>query len=485
MITLLGYKLNKSKLTEDDIENLKNKLTVKPKMSKDFEDTVEKYCILRESKNNFYLPRYFGINAYGLEQKFDNCLSFNCNKIETTFKGSLRNEQLDIINNIMPKIYSAGGGIISLPCGYGKTVLALYILSKLNLKTIILVHKTFLQDQWIQRIKEFIPNASVGIIKQNIIDTNNDITIGMIQSLSMKNYDKKLLKGFGLIIVDECHHIAAKVFYQCLNKINAKYTLGLSATPIRKDGLTKVIKWYLGDFIYKIDNEVNTKTKVYKINFYIDNPELFVEKKMMFNGKHIINIPKMVTNLTKIKERNNIIINVILYYITQKRNILLLSGRIEHLHLLKNIIDKTLQENNNKDIITSLYTGSVSKESRQFAEQNSNLIFASYSMAHEGLDIPRLNTIILATPQNDVTQSIGRIMRTNKINEHNIINPHIIDICDELSIFNSYNRKRNNLYDKNEYLSDVLYSDGTRYNKNHIGDSDKLSDIKLDAFFKK
>jgi superfamily II DNA or RNA helicase len=119
---------------------------------------------------------------------------------------------------------------IQLPPGFGKTVMALYLISKLKVKTLIIVHKEFLMNQWKERIAQYIPNCSVGIIKQKKVESNNDIVIASLQSLCMRSYDEDVFKDFGFLIIDECHHVGAQVFSKALFKVNFKYTLGLSAT---------------------------------------------------------------------------------------------------------------------------------------------------------------------------------------------------------------------------------------------------------------
>ena len=127
----------------------------------------------------------------------------------------------------------------------GKTVIALNIISKLKTKTLVIVHKGFLVEQWIERIQQFLPKARIGKIQGQIIDIEDkDIVIGMLQSLSMKEYPQNMFKEFGLLIVDEVHHIAAEVFVRSLFKIITKNVLGLSATIQRKDGLSKYLKCF-------------------------------------------------------------------------------------------------------------------------------------------------------------------------------------------------------------------------------------------------
>ncbi len=147
---------------------------------------------------------------------------------------------LKYINNL-----EQGGGLLDLPCAWGKTSASLYIISQLKKKTIVIVHKEFLMNQWIERIQQFLPNAKIGKIQGQVIDIEGkDIVLGMLQSLSMKDYPASMFDSFGLTIIDEVHHISSEVFSCALFKLVTKYTLGLSATMNRSDGTTKVFKIY-------------------------------------------------------------------------------------------------------------------------------------------------------------------------------------------------------------------------------------------------
>jgi len=438
MITNQGYRIEKDKVPEEVL----NKLIVKKSVSKNFADTVHEYNLLRQSEKYYYLPRYFGIKEVGPAE-----IKIPYQKITATFNGTLRDQQQEIMNIVYPKLLKSNGGLISLPCGFGKTVLALYILCKLKVKTLILVHQKNLLDQWIERISQYIkeyggdePAKTVGKLQQKMVETDKDIVIGMLQTLCSRNYTRDQLKDFGLIIVDECHHIAAEVFCTALDKLNAIYTVGLSATPTRKDGLTKVLKWYLGEFLYKIECRQNSAVNIFKIYYETDDP-LFREETQKRGWDTFPSIPKMTTNLTKIKERNELIINILLYYSKLDRNIMLLSERVDHLKLLKKTFD-TITKNK---INTGLYIGATKPDERERIEKESRIIFGSYKIAQEGLDIKRLDTLIMCSPQKDITQPIGRVMRCQNIASH------IIDISDKLSVFCNYSRARDRIYRKGNY----------------------------------
>jgi superfamily II DNA or RNA helicase len=353
----------------------------------------------------------------------------------------------------MQRMTDIGGGLLSLPCGFGKTVIALYIAYLLKVKTLVMVHKTFLQDQWIDRAKSFT-TARMGLIRQSVIDiTDKDIVIGMIQSITKRSYNPAIFSEFGLIIVDECHHIASRVFSQAMFKSGARYTLGLSATPERADGLTKVIHWHIGPMLYKKEGTNISHVSALKFNMIITDP-LFVEKTQRYQGETLPSVPKMVSNLCQIVKRNQLIVDIIdiLRKYTQ-RKILVLSGRISHLELLKNTIDQHIAIDTAENTLlpdeyhTCYYIGRNTQEERQIAEKTGDLIFASYEMAQEGLDIDRLDTIILATPKKNVVQAIGRVMRKATDNT-----PMIIDISDNLSVFFGQGFARKKLYQKNNYI---------------------------------
>lgn len=452
-----GYHVKKSLLSDDELNELKKFLTVKPKVHDYCQESAE-YSLYHESEEYIRIPRYVG------KKKFVN-LKFNDKHVEKSkfnFLSNLRDYQIDITDECLRYTKKYGGGILSVPPGRGKTIMALYMAAKLGLKTLVIVHKTFLQDQWIERAKQFT-NAKIGYIRQNIIDIDGcDIVIGMLQSLSMRDYDDDVFKGFGYVVVDETHHIASKVFSRALFKAGAKYTLGLSATPIRADGLSYVLDWFLGKMMYREEARVNTQVVVKKLNYKSDD-KLFTEQKSWVNGKMRPSFVKMTSNLIELNERNEHIINVIKCMINKNsvRKVLILSSRIKHLEDLKGSIDTYIQKKILEgslcegEINTSFYIGSLSQSQRKEAETDADIIFASYGMAEEGLDIDRLNTVIFATSKKNVEQAAGRIMR--KILGASELKPLIIDFNDSLSIFNSQGMARTKWYKKCKYKIDEYY----------------------------
>ena len=302
----------------------------------------------------------------------------------------------------------------------------------------VIVHKSFLLNQWIERISQYLPNASVGRIQGQIIDIEGkDIVIGMLQSLSMKEYDSNLFKSFGLTIVDEVHHISSEVFSRSLFKIITKYTLGLSGTMTRKDGLTKVFKMYLGDILYK--SKLNSEHKVLvKAIEYITNDEEFNEVEYDYRGN-----PKfstMITKLCKFNRRSEYILNIIEKELELNNNQQIIV--LAHNKSLLTYLHDAISHRNIASV--GYYIGGMKEEHLKVSESK-QIIIATYAMASEGLDIPTLTTLIFATPKTDITQSVGRILRT----KHN--NPLVIDIVDSHDIFKNQWAKRKAFYINNKY----------------------------------
>jgi len=437
-----GYKIKKENLKLSQIKEIKKELIVKPFVYGDFGDKNEKrFQLYLESPNSFYLPRFYAQDKFGIPEK--NKLNEGTD-IDVKFNGSVRKEQEPIINSYYDSAMEKGGGIISLKCGGGKTVISLYLTCLLKKKTIVVVHKDFLMTQWRDRILEFIPYAKIGKIQQDTIDIENkDIVLAMVQSLSMKEYDKDVFSSFGLAIFDECHHLGAEVFHKAMSKVASKYMLGLSATPNRKDGLRKVFEWYIGPLVY-LSKEKNTdyiETRVYE---YTNDDYQYCKEEILFNGKPCM--PRMINNICNFSPRNDFINQLIEVEFRKGRKILVLSDRREYLNVTKAFLNEHVQEN-----CAGLYVGGM-KPNELRESQEKDIILGTFSMASEGMDIPKLNTIVLSSPKSDVIQSVGRILREKP--DVRKFHPLVIDIKDihpNLMMFSKQCEKRVVYYKKNNH----------------------------------
>jgi superfamily II DNA or RNA helicase len=320
------------------------------------------------------------------------------------------------------------------------TVISLNIACHFKLKTLIIVHKTFLLNQWKERIEQFT-NASIGILQRDKIDYKKDFVIGMLQSIAKDKYPEKYFKKFGLVIFDEAHHAPSQYFSKALPLISCKKTLALSATPERNDKMEKVLYWYFGDVIHKAEKKKNNKVIVQLIDYKLNNKN-FKEFKLAFTGD--VNKPKTISNLTTIKERNLFIVQTIKdLFNNPERNILILSDRVEHLNTLYELLTIHIKFQNKDDPDMGYYIGKL-KQKELDKSATKRIILATYGMAAEALDIPQLNTLILSTPRSDVEQAVGRILR--KQDYH--LEPIIIDIVDSLKSCSNQSKHRKKLYRK-------------------------------------
>ena len=322
------------------------------------------------------------------------------------------------------------------------TVMALNIISHIQKKTLVIVHKEFLMNQWIERIEQFLPTARVGKIQGKIVDIENkDVVIGMLQSLSMKDYPISVFESFGLTIVDETHHIAAEVFCRSLFKIVTPYMLGLSATMNRKDGLTKVFKMFLGDVVYKEVRETDDKVLVRALQYKHTDPDF---SETLYNFKGQTHYALMIRKLCEFNNRSEFILKVLQDLLEEdtKRQVMILA---HNKSLLKYLYDAVEHRN-----IASVgyYVGGM-KEAALKETESKKVVIATYAMAEEALDIKTLSALILATPKTDVTQAVGRILRM----KHD--NPVVVDIVDQHDVFQKQFVKRRRFYMKCKYEIDT------------------------------
>jgi superfamily II DNA or RNA helicase len=270
------------------------------------------YPVYRESPKKMYVPHYYGVEHFGPPKEYKISQGIDIN---LTFNGEPRDYQEPVIDKFVSHCLNSncGGGLLELHTGWGKTCAGLYILTKLKKKTIIVVHKEFLMNQWIERIQHFLPSARIGKIQGPVIDVNDkDIVLCMIQSLISKDYEQTIFDEFGFTIIDEVHHISSQSFSNSLFKLVTKYFLGLSATMIRKDGTTDVFKMFLGNVIHKAERKNDTLVEIRAINYKVDDND-FNETILDFRGKP--QNSSMISKLCEYSRRTEFIIKTLCDFI--------------------------------------------------------------------------------------------------------------------------------------------------------------------------
>jgi superfamily II DNA or RNA helicase len=335
--------------------------------------------------------------------------------------------------------YFGGGGLLELPCAFGKTVLSLNIIARLKKKTLVIVNKEFLLNQWIERIAQFLPEAKVGRIQGPEIDIEGkDIVLGMLQSISQKDYDPKVFESFGLTIIDEVHHISSEVFSRALFKIVSKYMLGLSATMERKDGTTYVFKQFLGEVVFKGERDGGEHDVEVRAIEYVSKDAEFNKVECDFRGN-----PKYSTMIVKLcdhGDRSDFIVRVIRDLVKEQpgAQIMILA---HNRSILTYLHDSIVAQ---KIATAGYYVGGMKEASLKETEEK-QVVVATYAMAAEALDIKTLNTLVMVTPKTDIVQSVGRILRE----KHD--KPLVVDIVDGHDVFKNQWAKRRRYYKKCEY----------------------------------
>lgn len=419
----------------DNLELIKQTLTITPNIpfmkGNSTQLSFELYKYYKSKK--IIIPSFISIidNLKNVNMIINTNLSPIISKTNENLIKLREGDQTDCFNHIITN--NITNGIINLTTSTGKTVLSLKLIQHLKLKTLILVNKSELLNQWIDKIKQFLPDYTYGIIQGKTFDKNVDITIGMVQTLSMNDsITLSELKSYSITIIDEIHSIATKVFSKVFFKITSKYQFGLTATVNRNDNLDVVFKYFLGDIIYSnVDKNSALKqesiVKVFKLK--IDIGEI---KYIHFMGEKKINLSNLLNKVADSEERNDKIISIINQMIKDnpERKILCMSDRINCLKYI-----------NSKLPISKLFIGKMTKD-ELLESRKAQVILATYSMVIQGFDQPDINTLLFITPRSNIEQAIGRIYRqTHKIT------PNIIDIIDsDYPIFYAQYSKRLKIY---------------------------------------
>ena len=367
--------------------SLRKPLYNTPKYLKGYEESSEFLTLPRGLKEKLFEYLNYNLVKYKI---IDNRVF---EKIETKrILFTLRAEQEDAIKEIL----KYDSSICVAPPGFGKTLIGAKIFEQRAVKTLIIVNKNMLLDQWISRFVDYFgyKKSDIGFLGKSQNRLNGNIDIATMQSL---NNIPELVENYTQVIVDECHHIPALTFEQIVKNFKGKYILGLSATPNRKDELDPILYQQLGNISYE-----------YKKPKTHTNRLLVIKTEFTSSAD---NYAAIINELVSNEDRNRQIVKTIKENIDRK--ILLLSDRIEHLNLLENILKEE-----NIDFV-SVHGSQNKKEQVENMQKvkTSSLILATSSFFGEGIDFPHLNTIIFATPisfYGRLIQYLGRIGRGNQ-----------------------------------------------------------------------
>lgn len=464
-----------------------------------------------DSKNYLALPRGCEDDILNFLQKQNISVTDERNnglKIEANFNGILRPEQEEAVRALT----KYDNGVISATTAFGKTVIAANIISNKKVNTLVIVHTTQLLEQWKKRLEEFLifDNSSTDSPKKSKQTGNigqfsgsknkltNIIDISTMQSLYRGDEVKDFIKNYGMVIVDECHHVSAFSLEQILKRVSAKFVYGLTATPIRKDGHEPIIFMQCGPLRYKVDPLKQADNRPF--NHYVI--PRFTGFRMLSEDSTSIN--DVYSNIISSKLRNDLIISDIISSVNDGRNPIVLTERTAHVDILASEL-----KNHLKNII--VLTGNLSNKNKkeeiiklnQIPKNENFVIVATGKLVGEGFDEPRLDTLFLAMPiswKGTIQQYSGRLHRLyenkQEVQIYDYVDIHIhmlekmyqkrlkgySDIGYKIKSSMNINEKVDSIYNRNNYIE--TYQNDIRLTKSQlIIASPYIGKIGLSRFF--
>lgn len=363
-------------------------------------------------------------------------------KLKFNFNGKLLSKQKEALETLILNDI----GVLSAATGFGKTVIGASIITNKKTNTLILVHRQQLLEQWKERLQSFlsINKKEIGQIGGGKDNQNGKLDIALIQSLFKKDNLEDILKNYGLVIIDECHHVSAFSFEKVLKTIKAKYVYGLTATPIRSDGFAPIIYMQCGKIRYKITSRELSNFKKTKHEVIIKNTNYqFLSNEI--NNKVITS--EIYNDMINNSERNNIIIQDVIEALLNKKPPLILTERIEHIEVLIKMLSKL-------DVSIVTFRGGMGKNQKEQvfkmlkeADENNKtrLIIATASSIGEGFDDSKLDTLFLTMPlswKGRIIQYVGRLNREHEGKDKVVV----YDYVDNMKILKKMFEKRKKGY---------------------------------------
>jgi superfamily II DNA or RNA helicase len=340
--------------------------------------------------------------------------------VNVQFTGTLKPFQKIAVDAALSKPF----GTLQAPTGSGKTVVCLAIIAARKQPALIVVHTGELLHQWRDRIAAFtdIPASEIGIIGGGKMRIGSRITVGLVQSLCKCKED--VFEHIGFLIVDECHRCPSKTFMDIVTAFDCQYMLGLSATPWRRDRLTRLIHFYIGDEVHRVDGQhlideghiCRSVVETVETNF-----KTFWDASTQY--------AKMLSQLCEDTERNDLVAQYACHETNDSNEIsLLLSDRKSHCAALQAVLSS-------KGIPSDVLTGdTTAKERKTLSDKliagNVRILIATGQLIGEGFDLPEISSVILATPlkfSGRVIQYVGRALRPSPGKDH----ARIIDFTDK------------------------------------------------------
>ena len=332
-------------------------------------------------------------------------------KIEIDFCGELYPEQQKAVDAML----SQENGILAATTGFGKTIIAAYLIAYRKVNTLILVHRRQLLDQWHMRLEQFLdmPTRKIGQIGAGKRKVTGVVDIAVMQSLNRKGVVDDIVANYGHLVVDECHHLSAPSFEMIAREFKGKYVTGLSATVTRKDGHHPIIFMNCGPVRFNVCAKKEAIKRPFEHKLIIRNTGFQLPSNLQ--NRERLTISEIYSALMNDSDRNALIIKDIKENMERNRFPLLLTERREHLEYFREIFQEHLEH-------VIVFKGGMGKKQlleekaklENIQDDKSALILATGRYLGEGFDCPRLDTLFLALPiswKGTIAQYAGRLHR--------------------------------------------------------------------------
>ena len=399
-------------------EQIREQLTITSR----YEESV-KICLAKETESHFGYPLYMHDYAKHTSQLIDQRTPGTTIQISMAPDFQLRDNQKPLLHRFHEQLTQGRTGwLINMPTGSGKTVCALKMIADIGRTTLIIVPRDSLMNQWAERIQAFtdVSRDEIGWAQQDVCDyEGKKIVLGMIHSLAKNKYPQAFCRAFGLVIWDEVHVAAALSFSQTLSLFAPRFRIGMSATLHRRDGLTNIYRYAIGEEVLSIDKQTLVQPAVYLQEYTPEKADHKLNYIKNFNFKRA----KLISSLAKDDTRNTLVARHIAKIAASGRRIVAFSERIEQLNRLHELLIKELGLED-KDI--GIFTGETREADRQEILAHSIIILATYGVMSMGVDVPDLRGVVFATPQANIAQAVGRVLRLNA----EALDPIVVDIVD-------------------------------------------------------
>lgn len=360
-------------------------------LTPDRERPWEKVRAYLKTNDDMYVPRYYAQSKLGITPEYPDGPSMRPFRYSIDLNPAFQQPQAYAA--VQDAWATTGGAVLSLPTGYGKTCVALKLAMDRRQRTLVVCHKTFLIHQWRDRILQFAPEALITYVQGDTCDVHGDFVLATVQTLVSRGYHTGFPGKFGVLIFDECHRVAAAVFSTVMFGCTCKYTLGLSATPERKDDLGPLVEWFLGPVCLKVAPSTRPqKPAVYVLHYASPT----YAKPPPTNAKGTVCYTTLMTQVSQDPERLRFVASVVRNLRAKK--VLVLCHRRGMCQALAEAL---------ADMAPELKLGGRTQK----PGVPSRLTIATFALVSEGFDDPDLTALVFATPASDVVQACGRVGR--------------------------------------------------------------------------